>query len=82
MSRIAGILAVASLALAGCAMQPRPQLTPIGDAIPDGVSLSGRWQLRAEEDDSERRIREAEYKSGARKIRTVLLPHQTAMCVG
>ena len=64
MSRIAGILAVASLALAGCTMQPRPQLTPIGDAIPAGVSLAGRWQLRAEEDDAARRIREAEYKSG------------------
>lgn len=63
MSRIAGILAVASLALAGCAMQPRPQLTPIGDAIPAGVSLAGRWQL-LEEDDSAQRIREAEYKSG------------------
>ncbi len=63
MSRIAGTLAFASLALAACITQPRPQLTPIGDVIPAGVSLAGRWQLRAEGDEAERRIREAEHKS-------------------
>jgi hypothetical protein len=63
MSRIAGTLAFACIALAACVMQPRPQLTPVGDVIPAGVSLAGRWQLQAERDDAERRIREAERKS-------------------
>jgi hypothetical protein len=64
MSRSAGTLALLSLALAACITQPRPQLTPVGDVIPAGVSLAGRWQLRAEGDDAERRIRAAEHKSG------------------
>ena len=63
MSRIAGTLVFASLALAGCGMQGRPQLTPVGDVIPAGVTLAGRWQLRAEGDEAERRIRESEHKS-------------------
>lgn len=63
MSRIAGTLVFASLALAGCVSQPRPQLTPVGDVIPAGVSFAGRWQLRAEGDEAERRIRESEHKS-------------------
>ena len=64
MSRIAGVLAIASVVLAGCVTQSRPQLTPVGDVIPPGVSLAGRWQLRADGDDAERRIREAGQKSG------------------
>ena len=64
MSRIAGTLALVSLSLAGCAGSAAPRLAPVGDVIPEGVSLAGRWQLRAEGDDSERRIREAEHKSG------------------
>jgi hypothetical protein len=63
MSRIAGTLVLASLALAGCGMQGRPQLTPVGDVIPAGVTLAGRWQLRADGDEAERRIRESEHKS-------------------
>jgi hypothetical protein len=63
MSRIPGTLAFACLALAACVTQPRPQLTPVGDVIPAGVSLAGRWQLQAEKDDAERRIRAAEHKS-------------------
>jgi hypothetical protein len=63
MSRIPGTLVFASLALAACVTQPRPQLTPVGDVIPAGVSLAGRWQLQAEKDDAERRIRAAEHKS-------------------
>ena len=64
MSRIIGTLALLSLALAGCAGSAAPRLTPVGDAIPGGVSLAGRWQLRAGDDDSERRIREAEQRTG------------------
>ena len=63
MSRVAGTLVLASLALASCGMQGRPQLTPVGDVIPAGVTLAGRWQLRAEGDEAERRIRESEHKS-------------------
>ena len=63
MSRLAGILALVLLALAGCATQSRPQLAPVGDVIPAGVSLAGHWQLRADVSESERRIREAEQKS-------------------
>jgi hypothetical protein len=63
MSRIPGTLVFACLALAACVTQPRPQLTPVGDVIPAGVSLAGRWQLQAEKDDAERRIRAAEHKS-------------------
>lgn len=63
MSRIAGTLAFVALTLAACVMQARPQLTPIGDAIPPDVNLAGRWQLRAAEDDAERRIRESEHRS-------------------
>jgi len=65
MSRIVGTLALLSLALAGCAGSSAPRLTPVGDAIPGGVSLAGRWQLRAGGDDSERRIREAEQRTGS-----------------
>jgi hypothetical protein len=64
MSRIVATLALASLALVSCVGQARPQLTPVGDVIPAGVSLAGRWQLRAGGDDAERRILEAEHKSG------------------
>ena len=63
MSRIAAILAIASLALVACVTQPRPQLIPVGGVIPAGVSLAGRWQLPAEGDDAKRRIQEAEHKS-------------------
>ena len=63
MSRTAGTLAIASLALVACVVQPRPQLTPIGGVIPQEVTLAGRWQLRGEGDDAERRIHESERKS-------------------
>lgn len=66
MSRIVGTLALVLLALAGCAGSAPPRLTPVGDVIPAGVSFAGRWQLRAEGDDSERRIREAEHQSSGR----------------
>jgi len=64
MSKIAWSLAFLSLALSACAGSAPPRLTPIGDVIPAGVSLEGRWQLRARTDDAEKRIREAEYRSG------------------
>jgi hypothetical protein len=63
MSRTAGTLAIASLALVACVAQPRPQLNPIGSDIPSEVTLAGRWQLRGEGEDAERRIRESESES-------------------
>ena len=63
MSKTSSVLALVSLVLAACGTQSRPQLTPVGDAIPADVSLAGRWQVRAESDAAEQRIREAEYKS-------------------
>ena len=71
MSRTAGILAIASLALVACVMQPRPQLTPIGGVIPPEVTLAGRWQLRGEGEDAERRIRESECMSVSGIAKTV-----------
>lgn len=62
MSKIACTLAIASLVLSACAGSAPPRLTPVGDVIPAGVSLEGRWQLRA--DDAERRIQESGYRSG------------------
>jgi hypothetical protein len=41
------------LLLSGCGATPLPQLTPIGDVIPADISLAGRWQLRADRDESE-----------------------------
>ena len=38
------------LLLSACATAPPPQLEPIGGVIPAGVSLAGRWQLRADKD--------------------------------
>ncbi len=63
MSKIACTLAIVSFVLSACAGSPPPRLTPVGDVIPAGVSLEGRWQLRAGADDAERRIRKAEYRS-------------------
>jgi hypothetical protein len=40
-----GIIALA-LFIAGCASKPPPTLTPIGVAMPAGVSFDGRWRLR------------------------------------
>jgi hypothetical protein len=31
-----------------------PQLTPVGEAIPAGISLAGRWQLRSDGDAAEK----------------------------
>lgn len=63
MSRIAGKLAFLMFALSACAGSGPPKLTPIGDVIPAGVSLEGRWQLQSGFEDAERRIRKAEYRS-------------------
>ena len=63
MSKIACIPAILSMALSACAVGPPPQLTPIGDVIPAGVSLEGRWKLREGTAEAERRIRRAEYRS-------------------
>ena len=46
MTRIAGMAAALSLALAACATKSPPSLTPIGEPIPAGVSFAGRWQLQ------------------------------------
>lgn len=40
------LLLLLPLLFAACATQSGPQLTPIGQAIPDGISLAGSWQLR------------------------------------
>ena len=63
MSRIAGQLAFLVFVVSACAGAGPPKLTPIGDVIPAGMSLEGRWQLQAGSADAERRIRRAEYRS-------------------
>ena len=63
MPRIVAILALMPIALAACASSPRPTLDPVGDAIPPGVSLAGRWQLRTGADDAEATIRNSGYRS-------------------
>jgi hypothetical protein len=45
MPKIAGIMAVLSLALAAC-VTTAPRLTAIGEPIPPGVNFAGRWQLQ------------------------------------
>lgn len=52
MSRSARIpvLLLLPVLLAACGGTPIPQLTPIGEVIPAGVSLAGRWQLRTDVD--------------------------------
>jgi len=40
------ILLLLPLLLTACGGTPMPQLTPVGDVIPAGISLEGRWQLR------------------------------------
>lgn len=67
MSKLAGTLLLLSLALAACAGMGRPRLEPVGDVIPVGVSLEGRWQLRGAPGDAERRIRRSEYQSSSGK---------------
>jgi len=64
MAKIAWSLAFLSLMLSACAGSAPPRLTPIGNVIPAGVSLEGRWQLRAGTDGAEAQIRKAEYRSG------------------
>ena len=67
MAKIAWSLAVLSIVLSACAGSAPPRLMPIGDVIPAGVSLEGRWQLRAGTDSAEARIRKGEYRSGGRR---------------
>lgn len=69
MSRNAVQIVALMLLLAGCAGSAQPHLAPVGDVIPPGVSLDGRWQLRAGTDDAERRIRQAEYRSSGGRRR-------------
>jgi len=38
------------LLLAGCATPPAPQLAPVGQVIPEGISLAGSWRLRETRD--------------------------------
>ena len=40
------LLLLLPLLLAACATPSAPQLPPVGQAIPDGISLAGNWQLR------------------------------------
>ena len=46
MPKIAATMAVLSLALAACVTTAPPRLTVIGEPIPAGVKLAGRWQLQ------------------------------------
>lgn len=63
MSRIAGKLAFLLFVLSACAGSGPPRLAPIGDVIPAGERLEGRWQLQFGSVDAERRIRKSEYRS-------------------
>ena len=67
MARIAGTLLFLSLVLAACAGAGPPRLEPVGDVVPVGVSLDGRWQLRGAPGDAERRIRHSEYQSSGKR---------------
>lgn len=67
MARIAGTLLFLSLALAACAGSGPPRLEPVGDVIPVGVNLDGRWQLRGSPGDAERHIRRSEYQSSGKR---------------
>jgi len=40
------LLLLLPLLLTACATPPAPQLAPVGQVIPAGISLAGRWQLR------------------------------------
>ena len=45
--RVTGpLLLLLPLLVAACATPPAPQLAPVGQAIPDGISLAGSWKLR------------------------------------
>lgn len=56
----------AILVLASCGGTPEPRLEPVGDVIPAGTSLAGRWALREAGDDSAQRIRDAGDKAMGR----------------
>jgi hypothetical protein len=66
MARVAGkliVLLFLLFLLSACAGSGPPQLAPVGDVIPAGVSLEGRWKLQDGARDAESRIRKAEYRS-------------------
>ena len=63
MARHAGKLTILLFLLSACAGSGPPELTPVGDVIPVGVSLEGRWKLKGGAGDAEKRIRRAEYRS-------------------
>jgi hypothetical protein len=67
MSRLAGTLLFMSLIVAACSGVGPPRLEPVGDVIPVGVSFEGRWQLRGDGGDAERRIRRSEYRSSGKR---------------
>jgi hypothetical protein len=67
MSRLAGTLLFLSLMVAACSGAGPPRLEPVGDVIPVGVNLEGRWQLRGAPGDAERRIRRSEYRSSGKR---------------
>lgn len=49
------VLLLLSLLLVACGATPAPQLAPVGEVIPDGISLEGRWHLRVAGDEPEAR---------------------------
>ena len=63
MATRAGQLTTLMFLLSACAGSGPPQLAPVGDVIPAGVSLEGRWTLQGGAGDADRRIRTAEYRS-------------------
>ena len=68
MATRAGRLTILLFLLSACAGSGLPQLAPVGDVIPAGVSLEGRWKLQGGASDADRRIRGAQYRaSGGRR---------------
>ncbi|HSO07375.1 MAG TPA: hypothetical protein VLW45_09040 [Pelomicrobium sp.] len=63
MARVAGIVTFLLLLLPACAGSGPPQLAPVGDVIPAGVSLEGRWKLQDGAAAADKRIRSAQYRS-------------------
>lgn len=60
--------------LAGCAA--REELVAKSAAVPAGVDLSGQWQLRADDQDTVRRIDAAELKAAGGEQGTILVPRK------
>lgn len=69
------IIAASIMCIAGCAAQ-REVLVAKSAAVPAGVNLSGRWQLRGDDEETIRRISEAERKAAGGEEDILRLPRQ------